>query len=53
MPPSPMAVAHVDERAAFLSEGCARIFGYAETAWREYQSVAWYVKTLRGEGFTR
>ena len=46
------AVAHVDERAAFLSEGCARIFGYAETAWREYQSVAWYVKTLRGEGFS-
>lgn len=46
------ACKHVDDNAARLSEWTSRIFDYAETAWREYQSAAWYVDTLRGQGFT-
>ena len=30
----------------------AHIWHLAETAWREYRSAAWYVKTLEAEGFT-
>lgn len=46
------AVAHVAANAARLSEDCARIFEFGETAWREYRSAAWYVERLRAEGFT-
>ncbi|SLN22071.1 p-aminobenzoyl-glutamate hydrolase subunit B [Roseovarius albus] len=35
-----------------LSDWCATIFDYAEPAWREYRSAAWYVKCLREEGFS-
>ncbi len=45
------AVAHIAENAESLSQDCARIFDYAETAWREYRSAAWYVARLRSEGF--
>ena len=37
------ALAAVDARAAELSDWCASIFDFAETAWREYRSAAWYV----------
>lgn len=46
------AKAHVIANAQTLSEDCARIFDYAEPAWREYKSAAWYVAKLRAEGFT-
>ena len=35
-----------------LSRDCALVFDYAEPAWREYRSAAWYVERLRAEGFT-
>ena len=46
------AIHHVTANAAFLSTGCATIFDYAEPAWREYKSAAWYVAQLRAAGFT-
>ena len=46
------AVAHVAAHAADLSEWCATIFDFGETAWREYRSAAWYVERLRAEGFS-
>ena len=45
------AEAFLKSNAAMLSEGCATIFDYAEPAWREYRSAAWYVDKLRAEGF--
>ena len=42
----------VDARMAELSSWCETIFEFGETAWREYQSAAWYVARLRKEGFT-
>ena len=35
-----------------LSDFHLRIWGYAETAWREYRSAAAYCDLLRSEGFT-
>jgi aminobenzoyl-glutamate utilization protein B len=35
-----------------LSQWTAHIFALGETAWREYQSAAWYVTLLRAKGFT-
>ena len=32
--------------------GRATIFDFGETAWREYQSAAWYVDRLKREGFS-
>ncbi|MGB3148558.1 MAG: hypothetical protein WBA91_12490, partial [Paracoccaceae bacterium] len=46
------ALAAVDSRAGALSDWCATIFDFGETAWREYRSAEWYVKRLRAEGFT-
>ena len=46
------AKAHVAAMAADLSQACATIFEFAEPAWREYRSAAWYVERLRAEGFT-
>ena len=46
------ALAAVDARAGELSEWCAMIFDFGETAWREYRSSAWYVERLKAEGFT-
>ncbi|MEO0750466.1 MAG: amidohydrolase [Pseudomonadota bacterium] len=34
-----------------VSEWTATIFEFAEPAWREYRSAAWYVSRLRAEGF--
>lgn len=42
----------VEENRETLSRDCATIFGFAEPAWREYRSAAWYVDRLRAEGFT-
>jgi aminobenzoyl-glutamate utilization protein B len=41
----------VEAARSGLSQDCARIFEYAEPAWREYKSAAWYVERLRAEGF--
>ncbi|SLN22585.1 zinc-binding metallopeptidase family protein [Pseudooctadecabacter jejudonensis] len=46
------ALKWVDAARADLSTACATIFEYAEPAWREYRSAAWYVERLRAEGFT-
>ena len=43
---------HIGFNSARLSEWTACIFDFAETAWREYQSCAWYIKVLRDHGFT-
>ncbi|SPH18470.1 p-aminobenzoyl-glutamate hydrolase subunit B [Defluviimonas aquaemixtae] len=45
------AIAAVDARTGHLSEWCATIFDFGETAWREYRSAAWYIERLRAEGF--
>jgi aminobenzoyl-glutamate utilization protein B len=55
MPQSPAQIFALDDvasRARDLSEWTATIFGYGETAWREYRSAAWYVERLRAEGFS-
>jgi aminobenzoyl-glutamate utilization protein B len=41
----------IEAHAAQMSAFHSAIFGYAETAWREYRSAADYVRLLRGEGF--
>lgn len=41
----------VDENAAELSKWTSEIWHKGETAWREYESAAWYVERLRAEGF--
>ncbi|MCB5410984.1 amidohydrolase [Pseudogemmobacter faecipullorum] len=46
------ALAALAARAGEHSDWCATIFGFGETAWREYRSAAWYVERLRSEGFT-
>lgn len=46
------ALAWVKDAQAALSRDCAQIFDFAEPAWREYKSAAWYVERLRAEGFT-
>ena len=55
MTPSPaqtFALAEIGRRAPDLSDWTATIFGFGETAWREYRSAEWYVARLRAEGFT-
>ena len=42
---------HVAERARELSDWHQVIWHYAEPAWREYRSAAWYVERLCAEGF--
>lgn len=46
------ALAHVEASRATLSEATSTIFGFGETAWREYRSAAWYAERLRAEGFS-
>jgi len=46
------ALATIDARMGELSDWCATLFEYAEPAWREYRSAAWYVERLRAEGFS-
>ncbi|WP_245999452.1 hypothetical protein [Paracoccus methylarcula] len=46
------ALAHIEAQRAALSEWCATIFDFGETAWREYRSAEWYVARLKDEGFS-
>ena len=46
------ADALIDSRMPDLSAWTSLIFDYAEPAWREYRSAAWFVDRLRAEGFT-
>lgn len=46
------ALAFVAARKTALSAWARHIFDLGETAWREYESAAWYVALLRREGFT-
>lgn len=41
----------VEARLPELSDWCAALWDYGETAWREYRSAAFYVDLLRAEGF--
>jgi aminobenzoyl-glutamate utilization protein B len=47
-----VALDWVDRNAAELSAWTTTIWDFAEPAFREYRSAAWYVKTLQDEGFT-
>ena len=46
-----LARAWVDEHRGILSEWHRIIWDFAEPAWREYRSAAWFVDRLRREGF--
>jgi aminobenzoyl-glutamate utilization protein B len=45
------AWSYVDGRRADLSRWHREIWDFAEPAWREYRSAAWYADLLRREGF--
>ncbi len=47
-----IAVDWVDRNAAQLSAWTRTIWDFAEPAFREYKSAAWYVRTLEEAGFT-
>ncbi|WP_189522145.1 MULTISPECIES: amidohydrolase [unclassified Mesorhizobium] len=46
------ALACLDGIQPLLSAWTRSIFDFGETAWREYQSAAWYVDRLKREGFS-
>ena len=46
------ADAWIDDHADEVSQWHETIWAFAEPAWREYRSSAWYVARLRAEGFT-
>ena len=46
-----LALAWVDSQRQTLSEWHRTIWNYAEPAWREYRSAAWFVERLTEEGF--
>ncbi len=46
------ALGYLKARGGELSGWTRHIFDLGETAWREYESAAWYVARLRQEGFT-
>ncbi|RUY74862.1 amidohydrolase, partial [Mesorhizobium sp. M7A.F.Ca.CA.001.09.2.1] len=46
------ALACLDGIQPLLSAWTRIIFDYGETAWREYQSAAWYVERLKIEGLS-
>ena len=46
------ALDHLDFLRSELSDWTATIFDFGETAWREYRSADWYVRTLRAHGFS-
>ncbi|MEM7565151.1 MAG: amidohydrolase, partial [Pseudomonadota bacterium] len=41
----------IDTRLPEFSDWHQKIFHFGETAWREYRSSAWYIETLKAEGF--
>jgi aminobenzoyl-glutamate utilization protein B len=46
------ALEFLDQAQPVLSAWTRRIFDFGETAWREYESAAWYVELLRKKGFS-
>ncbi len=50
-PEKQTALAWIDGAKAGLSEDHQVLWHFAEPAWREYKSAAWYVERLRAEGF--
>ena len=50
-PAKKSALDWVDGNEEDLSNWHQTIFDHGETAWREYRSCAWYVTTLRDNGF--
>ena len=50
-PAKQAALAWIDSARTALSEDHQVIWRFAEPAWREYHSAAWYVERLRAEGF--
>jgi len=50
-PAQETALAFLDQARPRLSAWTKTIFDLGETAWREYESSAWYVDLLRREGF--
>ncbi|WP_167434419.1 amidohydrolase [Mesorhizobium helmanticense] len=51
-PAQATALACLDDIQPLLSAWTRIIFDFGETAWREYQSAAWYVERLKYEGFS-
>ncbi|MEW9838267.1 amidohydrolase [Mesorhizobium marinum] len=51
-PAQTTALEFVDGTRHLLSAWTRTIFDFGETAWREYQSAAWYVDLLKREGFS-
>lgn len=51
-PAQQTALAYLDGIQPDLSAWTRTIFDFGETAWREYQSAAWYVALLKREGFS-
>ncbi|HEV7252753.1 MAG TPA: amidohydrolase [Mesorhizobium sp.] len=51
-PAQDTALIHVENARPQLSAGTRAIFDFGETAWREYQSAAWYAERLKAEGFS-
>ena len=51
-PSQQSVISWVDQSMDQLSDWNYQIWSYAEPAWREYQSAAWYVEKLKAEGFT-
>ena len=50
--PATTALAFLDQARPLLSAWTKTIFDFGETAWREYESAAWYVDLLKREGFS-
>ena len=46
------ALKFIDTATPSISAWTSTIFGFGETAWREYQSAEWYCDRLEKEGFT-
>lgn len=51
-PAQQTALVYLDSIRPELSAWTRTIFDFGETAWREYQSAAWYVALLKREGFS-
>jgi aminobenzoyl-glutamate utilization protein B len=51
MSPRDTSLAWIAANEKRFSDFCARIWGHAEPAWREYKSAADYVELLRAEGW--
>lgn len=52
IPAQATALVFIDQAKPLLSAWTKTIFDFGETAWREYQSSAWYIDLLKREGFS-